>query len=71
MKIKITVYKASGKYYTDEIVENIEDIPMFKLEFNKFVRDNIPAKIGEGYIVVEDMSDNQSFHQGLYKYNEL
>jgi len=38
MKIKITVYKESGKYYTDEIVENVKDIPMFKDVFKKFIK---------------------------------
>ena len=71
MKIKITVYKASGKYYTDETVESDVDIPMFKDDFKKFIRENIPARIGEGYITVEDVCDDQSFHQVLYLYNEL
>lgn len=71
MKIKIVVYKATGKYYTEGIVESGNDIPLFKDEFKEFVKNNLPAKIGGGYVTVEDMEDNQSFHQALYLYNEL
>lgn len=71
MKIKITIYKESGKYYTDEIVENKKDIFAWEEEFRDFVRNNIPAKLNQGYITVEDVNDNQSFHQILYKYEDL
>ena len=71
MKIEIIVYKESGKFYTKEIVEAKEDIPMYNDEFIEFIKNNIPAKIGEGYIVVRDYGDNPSFHQALYTYKEL
>lgn len=72
MEIKITVYKESGKYYTDTIAKSETDIPMFKQEFKKFVIDNLPAKLRNGYVIVEDVDiEKQSFHQGLYKIDEL
>lgn len=71
MKLRITVYKESGKYYTHEDVECEKDIPSWGKEFKSFIRENLPAKLSEGYVVVEDRSDNQSFHQALYKYENL
>lgn len=71
MKIKITVYKASGKYYTEEIVENNTDILLFENKFKQFIKDNLPARVNGGYVVVEDVGENQSFHKALYKYDEL
>ena len=75
MKIEIIVFKGSGKYYTSDVVENEEDILMFRPEFKEFIRSNIPAKISDGYIVIKDPEDvdydNQSFHYALYKYNEI
>ena len=38
MKIGVNVYKESGKFYTDYIIEN-EDIPLYhKNEFKEFLR---------------------------------
>lgn len=75
MKIEIIVFKESGKYYTSDIVENKKDILMFEPEFEEFIRNNIPAKVSNGYIVVKDTEDvdynNQSFHYALYKYDEI
>lgn len=71
MKIRITVYKDSGKYYTDGIAESEKDIWMWEDKFMEFVKNNLPARIGEGFVVVEDVLDDQSFHQALYRYNEF
>lgn len=71
MEIEITVFKNSGKYYTNDIVKSDTDIWLFKDEFIQFVKDNLPAKIGEGFVTVRDTRDNQSFHIALYKYEEL
>lgn len=48
MKIEIIVYEESGKFYTNEIVEAKENIPMYNDDFIEFIKNNIPAKIGEG-----------------------
>lgn len=66
MKIKITMYKSSGKYYTEEIVENDKDILLFEKEFKEFVKKNLPATLENGYVTVEDVDLNQSFHECLY-----
>lgn len=67
------MFKESGKYYTSEDIECDHDIYAFKKEFIDFIKKNIPAHIGEGYIVVEDVGnyDTQSFHTALYRYEEL
>lgn len=71
MDIDIIVFKSNGKYYTSETIHSEEDIWLFKDEFIQFIKDNNPANIGEGFIVVRDAKDNQSFHFALYKYNEI
>jgi len=74
MKIKITVFKPSGKYYTHEIIEHKEDIFLFKDEFKQLIRDNLPANLGNGYVLVqdaEDEDDGQTFHIALYTYEDL
>lgn len=75
MKIEILVFKDTGKYYTSDIVESDKDIAIFDSKFKLFIKNHIPANIGDGYIVVKDLEDvdykNQSFHNALYKYNEI
>jgi hypothetical protein len=71
MEIEIIVFKNSGKYYTSDTVKSELDIWLFKDEFRQFVKDNLPAKIGEGFVTVRDTRDNQSFHIALYRYDEL
>jgi|GEM_PF-3226398 len=74
MELQIEVYKDTGKYYSSHIVRCDCDIPFFDDRFVQFVKNNLPADIGEGYIVVTDTpraEDSQSFHRRLYKYSEL
>jgi hypothetical protein len=72
MKIEIMVFKPSGKYYTDEVVENEKDIYLFEDEFKKFVYMNLPAKMDSAYIVVRDVNEgDQSFHIAHYNYDDL
>lgn len=71
MKIKITVYKSTGKFYNSEIVEHKEDIPVWRVDYKEFIVKNLPAKLSDGYVVVEDVGDNQSFHNALYKMEDL
>lgn len=70
-KIRITMYKDSGKYYTDEVVTSEKNMFEWSDEFKRFVVDNLPATLSEGYIVVEDMPDGHGFHNVLYKTSEL
>lgn len=69
MKIEITVYKNSGKWYTSEIVENDVDIPMWDEKFKEFIRDNNPADLGNGFIATRTIGDG--FHNALWKYSEI
>lgn len=72
MKLKITVYKESGKYYTDDTVENDKNIQLFDTQkFRKFIADNLPARIGEGFITVEDIDGNESFHGCLLRHEDV
>lgn len=71
VKIKIAIYKQSGKFYTDDVVESKKDIPMWEEGFKEFIRNNLPVNIGEGYIIVEDAEDNTSFHNALYRFEDL
>lgn len=71
MEIEILVFKESGKWYASQTVKNDIDIPLFKDEFKEFIKKNLPANIGEGYIVVLDGNNNSSFHMRHYKYSDL
>lgn len=37
MLLKLTVYKESGKYYTEGYVSNSEDIPIYDERFPKYI----------------------------------
>lgn len=69
MKIEITVYKESGKWYTSDIVESATDIPLWKDEFKQFIKDNNPADIGKGFIATRNVEDG--FHSFLWRYEDL
>lgn len=71
LSISIDVYKASGKWYAGDVAKSEQDIPLFEDAFKAFVRDNLPASIGEGYVVVKDSPDGDGFHCLLYTYAEL
>lgn len=70
MEIEITVYKESGKYYYSSIVKVEKNIPIYEREdFMKFLRENNPANIGEGFIVTNDVGTD--FHTALWRYEEV
>lgn len=71
MELKITIYKESGKYYTDEVIKHKKDLQPWSEEYREFLKSNLPATCNDGYIVVEDASEEQSFHNALYKYEDL
>lgn len=70
MKLEITVYKPSGKFYSSCEVES-PDIPYFKDEFVEFIRENLPAKYAGGYVVIRDLEDGDGFHNCLIKMEDL
>lgn len=73
MKIEITVFKKSGKWYTSDIIESPENIMLSDDKFKDFIRKHNPANIGEGYIVVKNVDNGEctGFHNVLWTYDEL
>lgn len=73
MKLTIDVYKDSGKWYTGHTVTHTENIDIWDERFKEFIRDNLPAKIGEGFVVVKDVDrvPHDGFHNCLLRYSEL
>lgn len=70
MKLSITVYKGTGKYYTGHEVE-VPDMEMFKEGYLDLIRSNMPGCYHDGYVVVTDAADNQGFHNALYTWSYL
>lgn len=72
MKIKITVYKESGKFYASDIVENDEPIFIYEDEFKQFIFYNLPAIVDDGYVTVTNIDENDSnFYEVLYTMERL
>ena len=72
MRVTIDVYKDNGKWYTGDTAYSDVDIPLWDEKFKQFVWDNLPAKIGSGFVVVKDIdSTGPGFHYALYRYEEL
>lgn len=74
MRLEITIYKDTGKWYTDCIAEHQEDIPLWKDDFLIFIAENMPTSSVDGYVVVRDMPDGcneQSSHNVLFKCSEI
>ena len=73
MKLEIDVYKDSGKWYTGHTVTYTENIDIWDERFKDFLRNNLPARIGEGFIVVKDVDhiSHDGFHNCLLRYSEL
>lgn len=71
LKINILVFKENGKFYSNAEVEHPADIKLWSDEFKPFIRDNLPADLEEGYVVVVDQEGGEGFHTALYKSNEL
>lgn len=73
MKLTIDVYKNSGKWYTGDTVSSTEEYDIWDEKFKCFIRDHLPAKIGEGFVVVKDvdLTKYPGFHCVLYRYSDL
>lgn len=70
MKVKITIYKQTGKFYTDTVAI-LPNVEMWDPKFITGVYDSLPAHIPNSYITVEDLPETPGFHQVLYRYEEL
>lgn len=73
MKLNITVFKPTGKYYTDDVAELPGKNPVLHTkEFLDFVRDNLPARLTGGFVLVQNANPNSnSFYTHLYRYDDL
>lgn len=71
MHFMISVYKDTGKWYTDFEVKTDRIIELHKSEFKEFIRDCLPAHCKGGFVVVNSCDDDSGFHNVLYKYDEL
>lgn len=72
MKLHITIYKSTGKYYTDTVVECSENIPLWDDRFRAFIKKHLPvSQSSGGYIVVQDVAGESGFHNCLLTYDEL
>lgn len=72
MELRINVYKDTGKWYGGHDVTVSDDVHLYDYDFEAVVYENLPAKIGDGYVVVSnaDPSSNE-FCERLYRYNDL
>lgn len=70
MEVTIDVYKDTGKWYTGETVEG-PDINLWEHAFEQFVWDHLPARIGDGYVVVKDTGKGSGFHNCILLYKNL
>lgn len=72
MSLVITVYKESGKWYTSWVVDSDTNYDLWDERFTAFIRDHLPANIGEGFVVVEDTPNSDvGFHRRLFRYSDL
>lgn len=72
MKINIVVFREDGEFCNDTVVEVPSDIPYWHDEFKKIVRDNNPEDIGEGYIMTDDLNNDDPFYYcKLWKYDDI
>lgn len=71
MHLKICTFKENGKFYAESEVTHANDIPLHDEAFKKFVLDNCPSTMADGFVLVMDLPDGEGFHTHLFRYNEL
>ena len=71
IRIKITSYKPSGKYFDEGIIEIHENMNVWDKEFYQILLDNSSYK--GGFIVVDDIDfeKHNKFFQHLFRYEDL
>lgn len=73
-KIRITVWKESGKYYTHDDVDIPAELNIWQTEFRKFIWEHRGATCADGFITVQDIDScdfNSGFHTILLRSNDL
>lgn len=69
---KINGLQRVWKYYTEGYASNSEDIPIYAMKgFQNIYTDNLPARLKNGFVVVEDLDNGEGFHCFLYRINDL
>lgn len=73
MKLDITVFKPTGKYYTSCTAELPGKDPVLHTqEFLDFVRENLPARFTDGLVLVQNADPgSDKFYTHLYRYDDL
>lgn len=71
MKLLLSVYKDTGKYYTSNVIETDIDVIKQDAEYMQLIRDNCPAKLTDGYMIVKNEDDDGQFVDRLYMLNQL
>lgn len=73
MELEITVFKSTGKFYTNCIIETAE-IPIFDDRFKACIFVNLPVNTisNDEYVIVRDTGKyDTQFHQRLFTGKEL
>lgn len=70
--IRISVFKPSGKWYTSTEIEVNEEYPVWSDDFKELIKNNLPARIEDGYVVTTNMTESSYvFAEQLYLMNKL
>lgn len=70
MKLTVTAYKSTGKFYDSADIECSENIELFDDRFKELIRSAVPC-LQDGFVVVTDKPDGEGFHNHLFFANEL
>lgn len=71
LKLDIRVFKGTGKFYASSEIEQEEDIPIFDDRFKRLIKENLPATLTDGTVVVTDKADGDGFHTILYHMEDI
>jgi len=71
MKILLTVYKDTGKYYTSESVETDIDPIKQHEAFLELIKEKCPARLTNGVMTVMNQDEDGTFVNRMYPLNQL
>lgn len=68
MKIKLTVFKSTGKFYEETVVEMDGDPGLHSKEFVDFVNRSLPARPQDGMVITQnDDPASYRFYTHLFR----
>lgn len=70
MKLNITLYRPSGKFYASHVVD-MPDANIWDVGFLQTLRENLPGTYYDGYVVVTDACEGQGFHNALFTWSAV